>query len=180
MSVRTNDMSPSVCSPIRKHDTPWHHGMVTHHWDYFIIVSHLTCRSFPSLYPLKLNSGVVSNACSPTNQNTLTKQPCGPYIQCCTDQASPYQMPMDFTSVCAPLPAHRKTHYKAPLKIPRYIPEWWVPYVPAETDKAGRQTSHLRLHHSCPELQSWAPGSRSVKCGENRNSRGKHVSTGQL
>lgn len=135
MSVRTNDLSPSVCSPTRKHDAPWHHGMVTHHWDYFIIVSHLTCRSFTSLYPLKLNSGVVSNACSPTNQNTLTKQPCGPYKQCCTDQASPYQMPTDLTSVCAPLPAHRINHYKAPLKIPRYIPEWRVAYVPAETDR---------------------------------------------
>lgn len=43
-----------------------------------------------------------------------------------------------------------------------------------------RQTAHFRVPLTCPELQNRVPGSRSVECEENRNSRGKHFSTGQL
>lgn len=86
--------------PIRRLRQPpplWRHGIVTHHWDHFIIVSHLTCCRLPSLHPLKLHSEVVPTACSPANQNTLTKQPCSPqlfpYIQHHLNQAAPCQIP---------------------------------------------------------------------------------------
>lgn len=171
MSVRTNDLSPSVCLPIRKHGAslePWHH------WDYFIIVSHLTWRSFPSLYPLKLNSGVILTACFLANQNTLGKQLFGLYtLQYCSDQACPCQMRRLHISVCT----FTCTLQKPPHSYCTYQSGGSFMFLLNQT---GRQTSHFRRHHSCPELQSWVSGRRSVKCGENRGSCGKHVSTGQL
>lgn len=74
--------------------------------------------------------------------------------------------------VSPPLPAQQKEkELRAPLKFPKHVPECL--FIP-------RQTAHFRVPHRCPELQNRVPGSRSVECGENRNSGGKHVSTGQL
>lgn len=74
--------------------------------------------------------------------------------------------------VSPPVPAQLKEkELGAPLKFPKHMPECL--FIP-------RQTAHFRVPHGCPELQNRVPGSRSVECGENRNSGGKHVSTGQL
>lgn len=165
--------------------------MVIHHWDHFIIVSHLTCWSLLFPHHLKLHSEVAPTARSPANQNTLTKQPCSPkhtystatirllhgkYLTCSLNNAllfSHCRLPA-LNSLRTPLPPHRK---KAPESFQgTYQGGGSFMFLLNQT---RRQTAHFRPHHSCPELQSRAPGSREVKCGENRSSCGKHVSTGQ-
>lgn len=76
----------------------------------------------------------------------------------------------DLTSVCAPLPAHFKNHYIATVhtRVAGPLCSCWIRLV-------DRQAT---LDFTTHALNSRA--GRSVKCGENRGSCGKHVSTGQL
>lgn len=141
---------------------PWH-GYPSSVPFYHCVASHLL--EPPPLHPLKLRSEVVPAACSPANQNTLTKQPCSPRLCLhCTYSAATIRLqrvkyllnrnPVSFshcrlqalTSLRTPLPSHRKNHQSTPLMFPRYIPEWWVLYVPAESDRqtdSPLQTSPL-------------------------------------
>lgn len=124
--------------------------------------------AFPPLHGLKLSSEVVPASCSPLNQNSLTKQLCGlQFLQFYTNQAFPCQIPplmsqpqptcrshiadwQLLSSVHVPSPAHLKNHPRAPLKFPKYMPEFDASFM-------LRQTAQFRLHHSYPGLQSWAP-----------------------
>lgn len=47
-------------------------------------------------------------------------------------------------------------------------------------DQTDRQPDRQTATLQASPLRPWAPGRRSAKCGENRSSRGKRVSTGQL
>lgn len=133
--------------------------MVTHHWDHFIIVSHLTCWSLlsPSSSQASAPSEVVPTACSTANQDAQTKQACSsrlfPYIQHDHNRASLFQIPPPFsldhspvsfshiagcshlTSPRTPSPSHHRNHQRAALKFPRYMPQWRVLYIPAESDR---------------------------------------------
>ena len=75
------------------------------------------------------------------------------------------------------VPSRRRNHQSAPLSFEGTYHSGG-PFM-FLLNQTGTQTAHFRPHHSCPELLSRAPGNRSVKCGENRSSCGRHVSTGQ-
>lgn len=125
---------------------PRHHGVVTSHpvSFYHCVTSHLLEPFLPSP-PLKLHSEVVPTARFPANQNTLTKQPSNlsmhattiraRYAKClpCSLNHSPvsflHYRESDLTSLCTPLPSYFGTDQRAPLKFPRYIPQWQVLYV---------------------------------------------------
>lgn len=68
--------------------------------------------------------------------------------------------------VSPPLPARQKEkELRAPLKFPK---------THARVSLSSETDSPLQSSpHRCPELQNRVPGSRSVECGENRNSGGE-------
>lgn len=66
------------------------------------------------------------------------------------------------TLVFPPLPAQQKKPPESSFKVSKI-------HARATLHSERQPASEFRL-----------PGSSSVECGENRNSRGKHVSTGQL
>lgn len=154
------------------------------------MMSHLTFWSLLSHHPLKLHSEVVPTACCPANQNspaalnsfhtygtTTIRLLTAKYLQ--VSSAAPCRSRI---TASPHLAAHTLTYtpqkpsessFKVSKVHTRVAGSFMFPL-----NQTGRQTAHFRPHHSCPELQSRAPGSRSMKCGENRSSCGKHVSTG--
>lgn len=140
-------------------------------------MSHLTCWNLPAIYPFKLKLLWSCSSClsPPTLQTkTLTNQPCSPqlfpHIHHYHNQSTRWYIPQQqsvtvlfshrrqsaLTSLRTPLTFTPQNHQRAPLKFPRYIPQWRVLYAPAEVD---RQTDSP-LQNS--PLIPWAPepGSR--------------------
>lgn len=145
--------------------------MVTHHRDHFIIVSNLTCWS---LLFLRLSNSTLKlfqlHVPPKPNQNTLTTQPDRPqllpHIKYNHNQGAPCQIPplqsqlkpcvVSNIADCQPSSLLPSQH-QIPFKV------FQGTYQSCGSLFSFRQTAHFRHHHSCPELQSQAPGSRSVK-----------------
>lgn len=173
--------------------------MVTHHWDRFIIVSHLTCWGLQSPHHLKVNAESCSH-CGLPLQTKTRRQPRGsrssscmriavPHAKCLSKVSTAAHMLFSYCRLTAltseraaltyTLHKKKKNPPETSFKVSSGTYQSGGPFM-FLLNQTGRQTAHFRLHHACPGLQSWAPGRRSAKCGENRSSRGKHVSTGQL